>query len=92
MGQTYVPYTTDRHRHAFELQSAYAAIGELQVTNYTPSFNDRIDYIRYGTENLEVTRHESRKYAINAGVPPFCKLARIEVWSGFPSTPSISSW
>lgn len=54
MGHTYVPYTTEGPRHAFELQSAYAAIGELQVTNNTPSFKGGIDYIWYGTENLEV--------------------------------------
>lgn len=54
MGHTYIPYTTDGPRHAFELQSAYAAVGELQVTNYTPSFKGGLDYIWYGTENLEV--------------------------------------
>ena len=31
------------HKSGFKLQSVYAAIGELQVTNYTPSFKGGMD-------------------------------------------------
>ena len=36
------------------LKSAYAGIGELPLTNYTPSFHGAIDYIWYSTATLSV--------------------------------------
>ncbi|QRW07862.1 cytochrome P450 family protein [Ceratobasidium sp. AG-Ba] len=54
MGHSYGPLTTEGPSHPFELRSSYAAAGELSVTNYTPSFKGGIDYIFYGSENLEV--------------------------------------
>ncbi|KAG9122650.1 Glucose-repressible alcohol dehydrogenase transcriptional effector [Ceratobasidium sp. 392] len=54
MGHSYGPYTTEGPSHSFELRSAYAAVGELSVTNYTPGFKGGIDYIFYGSENVEV--------------------------------------
>jgi CCR4-NOT transcription complex subunit 6 len=41
--------------HPFSLKSAYAAIGELSFTNYTPEFTDVIDYIWYSSNALHVT-------------------------------------
>lgn len=55
LGHQYGPYTSEGPRHPFELKSAYAGIGELPMTNYTPSFEGAIDYIWYGAENVEVT-------------------------------------
>jgi CCR4-NOT transcription complex subunit 6 len=40
--------------HPFSLKSAYAAIGELSFTNYTPEFTDVIDYIWYSSNALHV--------------------------------------
>ncbi|CAE6533041.1 unnamed protein product [Rhizoctonia solani] len=54
MGHQYGPYTSEGPRHPFELRSAYAGIGELPMTNYVPSFEGAIDYIWYGTENVDV--------------------------------------
>jgi CCR4-NOT transcription complex subunit 6 len=36
------------------LKSAYAGIGELPLTNYTPSFDGAIDYIWYSTATMSV--------------------------------------
>ena len=41
--------------HPFTLKSAYAAIGELPFTNYTPAFTDVLDYIWYSSNALRVT-------------------------------------
>lgn len=41
--------------HPFSLKSAYATIGELSFTNYTPEFTDVIDYIWYSSNALHVT-------------------------------------
>lgn len=41
--------------HPFKLKSAYGAIGELAFTNYTPDFNDILDYIWYSSTALHVT-------------------------------------
>lgn len=54
MGHSYGKYTTDGLRHKFGLKSAYAATGELSMTNFTPSFKGAIDYIWYSTANLAV--------------------------------------
>ncbi|PGH27333.1 glucose-repressible alcohol dehydrogenase transcriptional effector [Polytolypa hystricis UAMH7299] len=41
--------------HPFALKSAYAGVGELSFTNYTPNFTDVIDYIWYSSTSLQVT-------------------------------------
>jgi CCR4-NOT transcription complex subunit 6 len=55
MDHTYGRYTSDGLRHRLGFKSAYAHIGELRMTNYTPSFKGPIDYIWYSTQNLAVT-------------------------------------
>ncbi|KZT10879.1 uncharacterized protein LAESUDRAFT_734616 [Laetiporus sulphureus 93-53] len=54
MSHLYGRYTSDGLRHRLGLKSAYAAVGELPLTNYTPSFKGAIDYIWYSTANLSV--------------------------------------
>ncbi|RPD52340.1 hypothetical protein L226DRAFT_457927 [Lentinus tigrinus ALCF2SS1-7] len=54
MHHTYGRYTTEGLRHRLQLKSAYAAGGELSMTNHTPSFKGAIDYIWYTTPNLSV--------------------------------------
>ncbi|OLY82698.1 Glucose-repressible alcohol dehydrogenase transcriptional effector [Smittium mucronatum] len=41
--------------HDFSLKSAYASIGEMNCTNYTPTFKGVIDYIWYSTGTLHPT-------------------------------------
>lgn len=41
--------------HPFSLKSAYASVGELNFTNYTPDFTDVIDYIWYSSTSLQLT-------------------------------------
>jgi len=55
MSHVYGNYTSEGLRHKLGLKSAYASIGELPTTNYTPSFSGVIDYIWYSTNNLTVT-------------------------------------
>ncbi|KAH8119438.1 glucose-repressible alcohol dehydrogenase transcriptional effector [Phellopilus nigrolimitatus] len=55
MSHVYGHYTSEGLRHRLGLKSAYAAVGELPLTNYTPSFQGAIDYIWYTTNNLTVT-------------------------------------
>lgn len=47
-------YTTTGLRHNLELKSTYAGCGELPLTTHTPGFKNVIDYIWYGSANLEV--------------------------------------
>jgi CCR4-NOT transcription complex subunit 6 len=54
LGHSYGRYTSDGLRHRLGLKSAYAGIGELPLTNYTPSFHGAIDYIWYSTATLSV--------------------------------------
>jgi CCR4-NOT transcription complex subunit 6 len=54
LSHSYGRYTTDGLRHRLGLKSAYAGIGELPLTNYTPSFHGAIDYIWYSTATLSV--------------------------------------
>ena len=54
MSHTYGKYTTEGLRHRLGLKSAYAGLGELPMTNYTPSFKGAIDYIWYSASNLSV--------------------------------------
>ena len=51
----YGNFTRDGMTHPFSLKSAYANIGELRFTNYTPGFIGVIDYIWYSTNALQVT-------------------------------------
>jgi CCR4-NOT transcription complex subunit 6 len=51
----YGTFSRDGMSHPFSLKSAYANIGELPFTNYTPGFTDVIDYIWYTTNALQVT-------------------------------------
>jgi len=41
--------------HKLNLKSAYASIGGPPLTNYTPSFQEALDYIWYSTSNATVT-------------------------------------
>lgn len=52
MSHLYGRYTTDGLRHKLNLKSAYAAAGDISLTNYTPSFQGVIDYIWYTTSNV----------------------------------------
>lgn len=54
LSHTYGKYTTEGLRHRLGLKSAYAGIGELSMTNYTPTFKGALDYIWYTTANLSV--------------------------------------
>ncbi|KAL7281524.1 hypothetical protein ACG7TL_004840 [Trametes sanguinea] len=51
---TYGKYTSEGLRHRLNLKSAYAGMGELPLTNHTPSFKGAIDYIWYTSSNLSV--------------------------------------
>ncbi|TFY81090.1 hypothetical protein EWM64_g2928 [Hericium alpestre] len=54
MSHHYGRYTTEGLKHRLGLKSAYAGVGELPLTNYTPSFQGAIDYIWYSTGSLTV--------------------------------------
>lgn len=51
----YGHYTNRGIYHKMGLKSAYAHIGELPMTNYTPGYEGAIDYIWYTTSTLAVT-------------------------------------
>jgi CCR4-NOT transcription complex subunit 6 len=52
-GRTYGNFTRDGMTHPFMLKSAYANMGELSFTNYTPDFTAVIGFIWYSTNSLE---------------------------------------
>lgn len=54
-GRAYGKFTDEGISHNFSLQSAYADIGELPFTNFTPNFVALIDYIWHSTSALRVT-------------------------------------
>ncbi|KAI6157986.1 Endonuclease/exonuclease/phosphatase [Pisolithus tinctorius] len=54
MSHLYGKYTTEGPRHKLNLKSAYAAAGEISLTNYTPRFQGVVDYIWYSASNLSV--------------------------------------
>lgn len=54
VGRGYGKFTRDGIRHPFKLKSAYATIGELRFTNYTPDFSGVLDYIWYSPNTLQV--------------------------------------
>lgn len=55
MAHRYGKYTTDGPRHGFALKSAYSAMGELPLTNYTPGFEGVIDYMWYNSSSMSVS-------------------------------------
>ena len=55
MSHLYGNYTTEGLKHRLGFKSSYSGIGELPMTNYTPSFQGVIDYIWYSSNNLTVT-------------------------------------
>jgi CCR4-NOT transcription complex subunit 6 len=55
MSHIYGNYTANGLGHGLPLKSAYANIGELPFTNYTPNFEGVIDYIWYNQNALAVT-------------------------------------
>ena len=56
MKHQYGNYTRDGLRHRLGLKSAYAAAGEMSMTNYTPSFQGVIDYIWYSAPTVAVQK------------------------------------
>jgi CCR4-NOT transcription complex subunit 6 len=54
MDHVYGDYTSKGLNHKLGLKSAYASVGELPITNYTPSFEGGIDYIWYNAESIAV--------------------------------------
>ena len=57
MSHMYGRYTSEGIRHRFGLKNAYASpgVGELPLTNYTPSFQGVLDYVWYSSANVAVT-------------------------------------
>lgn len=55
MTHKYGPYTTKGLRHTLGLQSSCASFGEMKMTNYTPTFDEAIDYVFYTPRSLKVT-------------------------------------
>jgi CCR4-NOT transcription complex subunit 6 len=53
-GKNYGKFTSSGVSHHLGLRSAYAGIGELPLTNYTPSFRGAIDYIWFSTQSISV--------------------------------------
>ncbi|KAJ2465075.1 Glucose-repressible alcohol dehydrogenase transcriptional effector, partial [Coemansia sp. RSA 2322] len=53
--EPYADYKRNGLRHPFGLKSAYASVGELPLTNHTPTFAGTIDYIWYTTATLVPT-------------------------------------
>ncbi|KZT59210.1 hypothetical protein CALCODRAFT_431421 [Calocera cornea HHB12733] len=54
MTYDYGALTSKGAKHRVKLRSAYADIPQLNMTNYTPSFEGVIDYIWYSTDTLAV--------------------------------------
>jgi CCR4-NOT transcription complex subunit 6 len=55
MTYTYGPYTTKGLKHTLGLRSSCASFGEMKMTNYTPTFDEAIDYVFYTPRSLKVT-------------------------------------
>lgn len=53
-GRDYGHLTKNNFAHNFQFQSAYNCVGELNFTNFTPTFTDVIDYIWYSPDVLRV--------------------------------------
>lgn len=54
MSHLYGKYTSEGIRHRLGLKSAYASVGELPLTNFTPGYKGHIDYIWHSAANLSV--------------------------------------
>ena len=52
--RSYGNFTRHGMHHPFKLKSAYEMMGELNFTNYTPTFTGVIDYIWYSSNVMEV--------------------------------------
>ena len=52
LSHLYGKYTSEGPRHHLGMKSAYSAIGELPMTNFTSNFQGVLDYIWYSTGNL----------------------------------------
>jgi CCR4-NOT transcription complex subunit 6 len=50
----YGNYTTEGLSHTLSLKSTYSAVGELDITNYTPGFKGTLDYIWYTNNTMDV--------------------------------------
>ncbi|WVQ83665.1 glucose-repressible alcohol dehydrogenase transcriptional effector [Cryptococcus sp. DSM 104549] len=55
MSHVYGPYTNKGLKHTLALRSAAAGIGEMRMTNFTPTFDAAIDYIFYTPRTMKVT-------------------------------------
>ncbi|ODQ64158.1 hypothetical protein NADFUDRAFT_83730 [Nadsonia fulvescens var. elongata DSM 6958] len=53
-GRYYGKFGEEEIEHPFSLKSAYANIGELPFTNFTPGFTGVIDYIWYSSNTFNV--------------------------------------
>lgn len=54
MSHMYGKYTSEGLRHRLGLKSAYAGMGDVPITNVTPSFRGALDHIWYSSANLGV--------------------------------------
>lgn len=55
MDHKYGPYTDKGLKHDLGLRSSCASFGEMKMTNYTPTFDEAIDYVFYTPRSLKVT-------------------------------------
>ena len=55
MSHGYGTYTNRGLKHSLNLRSSCASFGEMKMTNFTPTFEEPIDYIFYTPRNLKVT-------------------------------------
>ncbi|RMY59730.1 hypothetical protein D0863_11835 [Hortaea werneckii] len=53
--QKYGDFTRNGMNHPFSLKSSYSSVRHWPYTNYTPDFQEVIDYIWYSTNALQVT-------------------------------------
>ena len=54
MSHVYGTYTAKGLAHGLDLASVCAGFGGMKMTNYTPTFQESIDYIFYTPKNLQV--------------------------------------
>jgi CCR4-NOT transcription complex subunit 6 len=55
MDHKYGMYTDKGLKHDLALRSSCASFGEMKMTNYTPTFDEAIDYVFYTPRSLKVT-------------------------------------
>lgn len=53
-GHVYGKFSEEGMSHKFSLKSAYADVGELPFTNFTPNFVEAIDYFFYSSQSFNV--------------------------------------